>query len=98
VTQSQAVEFDDDPRFLALVLLPKELPSVNAADQGEDIDDSDDEVDLRTAQLPSALPPVPVAAVQPLVPTAAAMLPRELTTRRNTATDVAWASNAFDSK
>jgi hypothetical protein len=44
-------------------------------------DDSDDEVELRTAQLPSALPPVPVAAVQPLVPAATAMLPGELSSR-----------------
>jgi hypothetical protein len=109
--KSQTVEFDDEPRFLAPGLLPKELAFMDAADQGEDnhnsddeVDlqtaelpsalprvpvaavlppdhDSDDEVDLRTAQLPSALPPVPVAAVQPLVPTAAAMLPGELTLR-----------------
>jgi hypothetical protein len=111
VTQSQTVEFDDEMRFLAPVLLPKEPASVDAADQGEDNHDSDDEVDLRTAELPSALPPVPVAtvqppdddsdvqvdlrtaqlhsalppvpvaAVQPLMPTAAAMLPGELTSR-----------------
>jgi hypothetical protein len=38
---------------------------VDAADQGEDNHDSDDEVELRTAQLPSALSPVPVPALQP---------------------------------
>jgi hypothetical protein len=110
-TQSQTVDFGNEPRFLAPVLFPKEPASVDAADQGEDNDDSDDEVDLRTAelpsalppvpvaavqppdddsddevdlrtaQLPSALPPVPVAAVQPLVSTAAALLPRELSSR-----------------
>jgi hypothetical protein len=54
---------------------------VDAADQGEDNHDSNDEVDLRTAELPSALPPVPVAAVQLLVPTAAAKLLGESTSR-----------------
>jgi transposase InsO family protein len=65
VTQSQTVEFGDEPRFLAPVLSPKEPASVDAADQEEDNDDSDNEVDLRTAELPSAPPPVPVATVQP---------------------------------
>jgi hypothetical protein len=81
VTQSQTVEFDDEPRVLAPVLLPKEPVSVDAADQGEDNNDSNDEIDLRTAQLPSSLPPKPMAAAQPLVPSAAAMLPGELTSR-----------------
>jgi hypothetical protein len=46
-----------------------------------DHDGSDDEVGLQTAQLPSALPPVPVAAVQPLVPAAAALPPGESSSR-----------------
>jgi hypothetical protein len=75
VIQSQTVEFDDEPRFLAPVLSPKEPAFVDAPDQGEDNDDSNDEVGLRTAQLPSALPPVPEGAVQPLVPTAVRCCP-----------------------
>jgi hypothetical protein len=45
VTQSQTVEFDNEPRFLAPGLLPIEPASVGAADQKEDNDDSDDEVE-----------------------------------------------------
>jgi hypothetical protein len=46
VTQTQPVEFDDVPRFLAPVLLPKEPASVDAANHRDDDDDSDDEVEL----------------------------------------------------
>jgi hypothetical protein len=53
---------------------PTQTPATDVQD-----DDSDDEVDLQPAQLPSALPPVPVAAM-PLVPPAAAMLPGEFVT------------------
>jgi hypothetical protein len=80
VTQSQTVEFDDVPHFSAPVLLAKEPASVDAAVQGEE-DDSDDEVELQISQLPSALPPAPVTAVQPLVPAAAALPPGELSSR-----------------
>jgi hypothetical protein len=85
-TQSQTFEFDDEPHFLEPVLLTKEPPSVDAADQGEG--DSDEEVELRTSQLPSSLPPV--AAVQPLVPAAAAMLPRKLSSRPVAIQPQAW--------
>jgi hypothetical protein len=37
VTQSRTVEFDNEPRFLAPVLSPKEPASVDAADQGEEL-------------------------------------------------------------
>jgi hypothetical protein len=63
VTQTQTVEFEDVPRFLAPVLLPKEPASVDAANHRDDDDHSDDEVDLRTAWLPAALPPLPVTAI-----------------------------------
>jgi hypothetical protein len=83
MTQTQTVEFDDVPCFLAPVLLPKELASVDAANHRDEDDDSDDEVDLRAAQLPTALPPLPVTAIhpiseQPLVPSAAALPPGEM--------------------